>query len=74
VKLPVPVALAFKVVDGALSIAIKVDAWLRERKQREPKGLRFRDVKRINEIAKAAGREQSAQRSRAPTVVLPKKP
>lgn len=68
-KLPVPVAIAFKVIDGALTVAMKVNAWLRDRKQRDPKGLRYQDVKRINDIAHAAGHE----RSRAPTVVLPKK-
>lgn len=69
-KLPLRLAglATLKTVDFLLDQAIKVDRWWRERKERDPKGLRFQDVKRINDAAHAAGHE----RSRAKTVVLPK--
>lgn len=57
-----------KGLDGALTLAIKVDRWWTERQQREPKGLTFKDVQRMNDAAHNAGHE----RQRAKTVIIPR--
>jgi hypothetical protein len=56
-----------KLLDGALTLGMKVDEWLRERKQREPKGMTFKDVQNIEkQIASATARRS------APTVIIPR--
>ena len=66
-KLPGGVVLILKGIDAAFGIA----EWFARRSERKrAKGLSFKDVQRINSIARKAGHETSV----AKTVILPKRP
>ncbi len=61
-------ALAGKLLERGLDLAIRLDRWLDERRARKKRGLSFKDVQhQQDQIARAT-------RSRVPTVVLRRPP
>jgi hypothetical protein len=70
VKLPLRVTAigVLKLIDLGLTVADKVSAWWTARQDGKSQPLSFKDVQNIE------GQIEKATRSRAPTVVLPRRP
>jgi hypothetical protein len=70
VKLPLRVTAigVLKLIDLGLTVTDKVSAWWAARQDGKSQPLSFKDVQNIE------GQIEKATRSRAPTVVLPRRP